>query len=164
MTRRSMELQEMIEYLQWADNLVFDRIEELDDTLVETIFYKNGGSIRDRLQHLAEEYLAWYYDILGKKYTDEIKKFSSSTKNELIESIRQYHEKWLEYLKSPQKSKFEIDEGDDLNVKISLDEVIYNLTNHATYHRGQINTLLRMAGHEVPMVDYYWYKIHQLRS
>jgi len=160
----SMELQEMIEYLQWADSLVFDCIDELDDTLVQTIFYKNGGTIHERLLHLAEEYLAWYFDILGKRYPDEIKRFAESTSSELMQAIRQYHGKWLGYIKSPPKTKFEIDEGEGLIVNISLDEVVYNLVNHATYHRGQINTLLRMAGHEVPMVDYYWYKIHKLRS
>ena len=159
-----MELLEMIEYLQWADSLVFDCINELDDALIQTIFYKNGGTIRDRLQHLAEEYLAWYFDILGKEYPDVIKGFGDSTSSELIQAIKQYHEKWMGYIKSPSKTKFEIDEGDGVIVNISLDEVVYNLVNHATYHRGQINTLLRMAGHEVPMVDYYWYKIYQLRS
>jgi uncharacterized damage-inducible protein DinB len=54
------------------------------------------------------------------------------------------------------QTTYSIDE--DITVEINLEEVIFNLVNHSSYHRGQIISLLRLHNVKVPVTDYYWFK------
>jgi uncharacterized damage-inducible protein DinB len=36
----------------------------------------------------------------------------------------------------------------------TLAETMFQVTSHSTYHRGQINTRLRLVGGQPPLVDY----------
>ena len=40
---------------------------------------------------------------------------------------------------------------------LTMEGMVFNIINHATYHRGQIVTLLRCLGKEVPATDYVPY-------
>ncbi|MGM9477920.1 DinB family protein [Pedobacter sp. GSP4] len=39
-----------------------------------------------------------------------------------------------------------------------IDEILFHLFNHSTYHRGQVVTLLKKAGFEPPVTDYIMLK------
>jgi len=39
-----------------------------------------------------------------------------------------------------------------------IDEILFHLFNHSTYHRGQVVTLLKMAGFTPPVTDYIMLK------
>jgi uncharacterized damage-inducible protein DinB len=41
-----------------------------------------------------------------------------------------------------------------------LSEIVLQVTNHGTYHRGNISTMLRQLGHASAMNDYalFWYQ------
>jgi uncharacterized damage-inducible protein DinB len=43
------------------------------------------------------------------------------------------------------------------DIPIRLEEMIFNIINHATYHRGQIVMLLRIFGKDVVTTDYVSY-------
>jgi uncharacterized damage-inducible protein DinB len=45
-------------------------------------------------------------------------------------------------------------------VTIDLDEMIFHLVNHYTYHRGQIVMGLRILGENVQMTDYVPYRLN----
>jgi uncharacterized damage-inducible protein DinB len=47
------------------------------------------------------------------------------------------------------------------NRMLSLEEMIFNILNHATYHRGQIVLLLRGLGKEVEPTDYVPYLLER---
>ncbi|WP_412467367.1 DinB family protein [Pedobacter sp. KLB.chiD] len=40
----------------------------------------------------------------------------------------------------------------------SIDEILFHLFNHSTYHRGQVVTLLKKAGFTPPVTDYIMLK------
>lgn len=43
-----------------------------------------------------------------------------------------------------------------------VDEILFHLFNHSTYHRGQVVTLLKKAGFTPPVTDYIMLKRDQL--
>lgn len=40
----------------------------------------------------------------------------------------------------------------------TFDDMFRHVVNHATYHRGQLATLLRQVGHKAPATDYILYR------
>ena len=45
-----------------------------------------------------------------------------------------------------------------INFKNSIAEIFFHYINHSTYHRGQINQLIKQSGIEPPISDYIFYK------
>lgn len=147
----------------WADKGIFKLLKDLETQEITRAFNRSSNTIMAKLIHLAEEYMAWLYDITNQPIGPEVEKIESLDHNEIIHYIYKFHQEWLNYLSKTTVNEYEIDEG-KFKVKINLDEVIFNLVNHASYHRGQIVTLLRMLNREVTITDYYWFKINKLRS
>jgi len=148
---------ETLDYMIWADSIVFDLLEKMEDFELEEQFNYKNGSIRSKLLHLAQEYIAWLYDVTNKSWKKEIENLEMMKSKELISKIHQYHGFWDQFLQSSPKSSFEIDEGNALKVVITLNQLIFNLANHASYHRGQIIYILRKLGYKTPISDFYWY-------
>ena len=133
------------------------------DELAEEEFIKpittHNKSISSVLIHLAEEYFGWYSDIHEYKIEmEEIDRINAMSKDELMGYVKGYHEKWQDLLNNAPKENFSFTENEK-SFKISFDEVIFNLVNHSSYHRGQIASGLRSLNKEVDITDYYWFKV-----
>jgi uncharacterized damage-inducible protein DinB len=46
----------------------------------------------------------------------------------------------------------------EAKLRMTFDEILFHLVNHATYHRGQIVMGLRILGKDVVMTDYVPYR------
>lgn len=44
----------------------------------------------------------------------------------------------------------------------SLQDILWHIVNHSTYHRGQIAAALRALGYDPPATDYIFYRRNQL--
>ena len=151
-----MENTNLVNYLQWADTKIFDLLQ---------IHSKNDEEdhrIKSKLLHLTEEYRAWLHDIQKLDIRSFVEVYNTMTVDQLIDEIKVLHKLWMEYVTNHVADEiYDIDEG-SFSVPIKLDQVVFNLVNHSSYHRGQIILLLRLAGIETPITDYYWYKISKL--
>lgn len=154
---------DQLQYLVWADSKIADLLTKLEPEELDKSFSKTSGTIKLKLQHLAEEYIAWLYDLKSQSWREEIKKVESMNGPELLQQMSKSIAEWIDFIRAPSKEEFLMDEG-DFKVPISLDEVVFNLVNHSSYHRGQIVLFLRTMGYEVSISDYYWFKIDQLNK
>ena len=145
----------LLKYLIWADNILEDQIAGLTEEQYSKILLPNTGSIYLKLKHLVEEYMAWLYDIQNRSWKEEYYKIQDLRFQELIQRLKFLKSNWQDFLLKNEKTEFEIKENDFV-VSLSLDEVIFNLVNHSSYHRGQIMMMLRMLGYTVSISDFYW--------
>ncbi|MCE7735855.1 MAG: hypothetical protein GPJ54_13320 [Candidatus Heimdallarchaeota archaeon] len=152
---------DLLQYLIWADNKISGLLGKLDTEELNKSFSNTSGTIKQKLKHITEEYIAWLFDIKSKSWKEEIDKVKSMDCLELLDQMRTTLDEWAQFVNNPEKVEFIIDE-EDFNVPIGLHEVVFNLVNHSSYHRGQIVLFLRIMGYEVSITDYYWYRIHQL--
>ena len=152
---------DLLEYLVWADNKISELLGKLDAEGLNKSFSNTSGTIKQKLRHLAEEYIAWLYDIKSISWKEEIDRINSMDYAELIDQMRATIEDWIDFVHDPVKEEFIIDEG-NFKVPIRLNEIVFNLVNHASYHRGQIVLFLRIMGYDAKITDYYWYRIHKL--
>lgn len=156
----SMTLQEnMSKYLFWADSTIWKIVEGLTDEEFNQDFYDNGGSIQRRYIHLAQDLWEWYYDWIGQEQESE-PDFTNMSREELFSSVRKYSKLFTNMVQDRSINHIELD-TENTNLRITFDEILFHLVNHATYHRGQIVMGLRILGKDVVMTDYVPHRIQQ---
>ncbi|MCW3161858.1 DinB family protein [Chryseobacterium oryctis] len=108
------------------------------------------------INHTLNAQQIWNSRILGEKTFDvwQINPFESldSINNENFEkSIYIIKNLDLEAKRDYQNSK-------GIKFENSVFEMLFHVINHSTYHRGQINSLLKQCGVEPILTDYIFYK------
>jgi len=82
---------------------------------------------------------------LEKLSRDELFSYLTNINRKIVGLV---HSHDIDAIKNPFRSA---------EVPLTLEEMIFNIINHATYHRAQIVTLLRILGKDVTMTDYVPY-------
>lgn len=152
--RRMSLLKRMGDYTLWADTQIWKIVKGLTDEEFCCTFDDNSGSIRDRYLHIALGHSQWYQRWVGLEQGEvEIDKMS---REDLFKHISHYNGLIIDLIHNNNfdATTVSIGSGDTL---LRQDEMIFNIINHASYHRGQIVTLLRMLGKDVGATDYVPY-------
>lgn len=100
----------------------------------------------------------WLYYPQEMEWKPALESISKMSTIELITYLRENTESWKEFINDNPDRIFRIDEDDGVIVDLSTSEIVFNLVNHNTYHRGQIMTLLRKQDVDPVTTDFYWYK------
>lgn len=124
------------------------------------IISENISKIDDKtiglINHTLNAQQIWNSRIVGEK-TFEVWQINSF---ENLEEIN--HENFLrsiqiiEYSDFEQKIEYQNSKGNKF--ENSIFEMLFHTINHSTYHRGQINSLLKQNGIEPLLTDYIFYK------
>jgi len=149
-------IERIVKYWQWADQSVWNLVQGLSDEEFTKCFEK-GPSIHQRYIHLAEDSWEWYTDWTGADIEEE-PDFQAMSKEELFDFISEYNTKWEHLLQSDKIKTIEVGTIEKM-IPITFPEIIFHMSNHATYHRGQIIMTLRMLGKEVQFTDYVPFKL-----
>ena len=147
----------MSKYLFWADLTIWNIVQNLTDEEYKRDLYDNGGSIQRRYMHLAEDLWEWYFDWVGQDSGEE-PDFMSMSREEVFKSINEYSKMFTDMIETRTVNHLDLDTG-EVKLRISFDEILFHLVNHATYHRGQIVMGLRILGKDVAMTDYVPHRI-----
>jgi len=108
------------------------------------------------INHILNAQQIWNARILGEKTFEvwQINPFES------LEEINQQNFKnsiqIIENYDSDQRIEYHNSKGTAF--ENSIFEMLFQAVNHSTYHRGQINSLLRQNGIEPVVTDYIFYK------
>ncbi|MCD0478080.1 damage-inducible protein DinB [Chryseobacterium sp. LC2016-29] len=124
------------------------------------IISENISKIDDKtiglINHTLNAQQIWNSRIVGEK-TFEVWQINSF---ENLEEIN--HENFLKSIQIIENSDFEqkIEYQNSKGNKFenSIFEMLFHTINHSTYHRGQINSLLKQNGIEPLLTDYIFYK------
>ena len=150
-------LQELYRYMEWADAKVWSAIAHTDKAT-------DNQDLHNRLYHThATQRL--FLQLWNGETVERYNPSRFSTLTEMYEWVKSYHAEvntFLLSLKSDELEKplvvpwaimFERQMGKKPE-QTTLVETMFQVANHTTYHRGQINTRLRELGGEPPLVDY----------
>lgn len=124
------------------------------------IISENISKIDDKtiglINHTLNAQQIWNSRIVGEK-TFEVWQINS------FENLKEInHENFLksiqiiEYSDFEQKIEYQNSRGNKF--ENSIFEMLFHTINHSTYHRGQINSLLKQNGIEPLLTDYIFYK------
>ncbi len=149
-------LHSVIRYMEWADEIIWDIVKDLSEEEFTQSFGEFGGSIHRRYIHVAQDLWEWYHD--WKDESPDEPPFSQMTRVELFESVSDYTDRFKQLTEDPIYAEFGFD-ARDKRIEMNIEEFIFHIVNHATYHRGQIVMCLRMLGKDTPMTDYVPFRI-----
>ncbi|MEA1851284.1 DinB family protein [Chryseobacterium sp. MHB01] len=124
--------------------VIGENIEKVDEKTISLI------------NHILNAQQIWNSRILGEK-TFEVWQINPF---EMLEEINQHNfEKSIEIINNfdpDRKINYQNSRG--TNFENTVFEMLFQAINHSTYHRGQINSLLKQNGIDPILTDYIFYK------
>ena len=150
-------LNELFQHMNWADAFVWRSVSKLPKAIDDT-------QINDRLYHIHATQHAFYQ--IWNESPLELPEFSTfKSLDQILLWAKEYHQRLPKYIDRMDHSKleqkinipwekhFEKQIGKTLH-SCTLFQSMLQVTSHSTYHRGQLNSLLRRLGVTPPLVDY----------
>ncbi|HEX6223261.1 MAG TPA: DinB family protein [Chryseolinea sp.] len=154
-----MNILKLVEYNIWAHRLIGKQIESMPSALFVKDHGGSFGSVKATIIHLLESDWLW------------IKRFNGIPLADLpawhFEEAADVYKEWKPV--QDEMLKFAAREAGNLTQKISfitrkgvpyespLEDLLVHITNHGTYHRGQLTHMIRVAGLQPVSTDYFLY-------
>lgn len=160
---------EMYYYHVWANQTLMNRLKELPREVYEQQVQSVFPTIAKGMAHIYLTDLSWFDIATGKSMTDAM-----SASRALTEEVESQSLEQLEclYRQLAERFKAFLSGQSDLDKMIVIDnpyagvratrlsELLLQIVNHGTYHRGNITAMLRQMGHASVMTEYalFWYQ------
>ncbi|ANY75279.1 damage-inducible protein DinB [Paenibacillus ihbetae] len=149
------QLVQLYDYNVWANERVMDHL----DTLPGEVFLREVDlgfkSIAEVISHVVSADNIWFNRIKEEQDSIPAKKVFTDLKearqemDELQSQIRDY----VSSLSDTEK-KVSYTMASGRQMENSIAEILQQVVNHGTYHRGNITTMLRSFGYQGVMTDY----------
>lgn len=158
----------MYHYHVWANQTIMGRIKELPKAVLNAEVNSSFPTIAHALSHIYAIDKTWYQVLTGMGMPEALQ-VCGPDYAKVYDSVTEYEEL---YAKLSKQFERWLGSGADVEQVIMLDnpfagpretrlsEIVLQVVNHGTYHRGNISTMLRQQGHASVMNDYslYWYQ------
>jgi uncharacterized damage-inducible protein DinB len=141
---------ELADYNIWANNIVFDWLNEINDEQWNQAITSSFSSIADTSIHIAGAEKIWLERWQQVQNPTFLSTEFKGTKNELIEIWKKASKDLQEYIYNLPEEKYSSQltfkrlNGDEYTMQFA--ETFSHIINHSTFHRGQLVTMLRQAG------------------
>ena len=151
------EIRELFAFNRWAHGRIFAAVEQLTPVELEREIPSSFPSVRATLAHLAGAEWVWVSRWEGTSPTEIPAELASSD----LSGIRN----WLRAVESRQDRILDVLTEASLESGLVytdfagnthnnvLGATLRHVVNHASYHRGQIATMLRQLGRKPPTTD-----------
>jgi|AntRauTorckE6833_2_1112554.scaffolds.fasta_scaffold03514_6 uncharacterized damage-inducible protein DinB len=142
-----MDLQQLLDYDEWANHRVFNAIKKVNDSAFE-------AEIKKLFAHLLSAQLVWMNRINNRPLPDEIWPDLSISE---MKGLLNKQPKKLKSLVSRKEEliRYKNTKGDEF--QNSVEEILVHLTIHGQHHRAQIASHLRKAGANPPGTDFIFF-------
>jgi uncharacterized damage-inducible protein DinB len=146
-------------YNLWANNKIADVLKKLPDTQLDQETGSSFGSLRKTVYHMWDMESLWYQRLqlveqavwpsagFEGSFTEACSRWQHQS-GILVDWVGQVQPVRLEHVVAYYDTRKQY-------CKSTVIEILMQVFNHATYHRGQLVTLLRQAGiTKIPVTDY----------
>ncbi len=151
-------LQQYAAYNIWATKLLVDRLNKLSEEEINREIVSSFPSIYKTVQHmwLAEE--AWWQRLKLVENLDLQSDKFTGTFAVLTANLAKQSQLWLDWVNGATETQlvhvFAYIRNKE-QIKMPVYQMLQHVFNHATYHRGQLVTMLRQLGYtDIPATDF----------
>jgi uncharacterized damage-inducible protein DinB len=154
----------MIAYSQWADERLIAVCSALTDDQYCRRLGGGFGSVQAVIAHLAGAAHAWRTRLEGGRVTTLLNEEQLPT---LDAAGRELTQAYLVLAREAARSPEELDDLfayrniQGVDVQVPRWVVLRHFVNHATYHRGQLASMLRMLNQKPPSTDFTVWVLEQ---
>jgi uncharacterized damage-inducible protein DinB len=137
-------------YNLWANERIGHLLMAQDDSIIYAEHKSSFPSIAKTIFHIWDAEVIWLTRMQGGTLADWPSKSFTGTKADMLHGFIKASTDLLQFLKEQdasfpqQKLVYKNMKGDAY--ENYMEEVLFHLVNHGSYHRGQIITLLRESG------------------
>lgn len=119
-------------------------------------------TIYDTWLHIWSGQYVWMQRLKDDNISERPSKNFKGTMQELRDGLQASAQEWLEYVQGASEDtltgSFTIEGRSGNTVSFVRKNIVMQVMNHGTYHRGQLVTMMRQAGAtEIPSTDYMRY-------
>lgn len=151
-----------VKYNLWANKRLCERLEGLDEHIWNAELKSSFKTIRLTLLHIWDAQQIWFLRLKGKPVAEWPGSNYTGSNSELTDSFLKQSEEMITLVELYTDEKlnsfceFNDMKGNPHNIKIS--DILQHCMNHATFHRGQLVTMLReLDVDNIPGTDYITY-------
>jgi uncharacterized damage-inducible protein DinB len=152
-------LQQYAEYNIWANKILFDRIGKLSESQLHQEIANSFPSVYKTIVHMWQAEDIWWQ---RHKLVENIAALSETFTGDFTELTtglaKQSHlwKQWVDAASEAQLTHVFAFVRNKEQYKIQVNDMLLHLFNHATFHRGQLVTLLRQLGEtdKIPSTDF----------
>jgi uncharacterized damage-inducible protein DinB len=152
-----MDIVKLVEYNIWANRLIGKQIESLPEELFVKQVGGSFGSIKATINHLLESDWLWLKRFEGIPIA-EIPSWQVDSAMEIYREWKVIQDDTLKIIRmlvgeEDKKIRFITRKG--IWYDMPVEDLIIHITNHGTYHRGQLTHMLRVVGQQPVGTDYF---------
>ncbi|WP_139991682.1 DinB family protein [Paenibacillus paridis] len=159
---------QMFEYHTWASQTILGRIKELPSSVLSQEVNSSFPTIAHALSHIYAVDKMWYLVLTGTGMPEAFQACIPLNES-ILPSIDDYSNIYAElsdqfrewFRSNPNLEQTTLLDNPFAGARQTrLSEIVLQLVNHGTYHRGNVSTMLRQLGHASTMNDYslFWYQ------
>jgi len=142
---------ELFSYNDWANEVIINFLSSVNNPPQKTI---------DIMSHIISAQELWLERIIGK-HDYSIDLWEMLTLQECSLMARQSTDDWLKLIRKTKEKDFDrfikYKNPDGKQRENILSEIIIHVVNHATYHRSQINMIMKQNNFEPVKIDFIYY-------
>jgi uncharacterized damage-inducible protein DinB len=155
----------MYDYHVWANQTLFKKLKELSKDVYNQEVQSVFPSISSVISHMYIVDQLWFHIISGKNMSEALKVEKETGEGKGIEEMDRLFYVLAQRYKAYLNQQEDIEKLRVLDIswegkrETSLSEMVLHIVNHATYHRGNITSMLHQMGYASVATDYtrYWY-------
>lgn len=152
-------LQSYAVYNQWANHRILEVLKKLPAGQLEAETGASFGSIHRTCLHVWGSESVWYQRVKLVEYPINPADDFEGTFSEVASLWEKQSALWIEWVRQATPVKLEhvvaYHDSRKQYYKSSVIDILTHVFNHATYHRGQLVTLLRQSSFgKIPDTDY----------
>ena len=151
------EIRELFAYTRWANRQILDAVAALDEEAYMRDLGCSFGSIHGTLAHIVGADWAWLQRWKGtspRELPDDMDLSTLDAVRRTWDDIERERETFLAGLGDADLERtFDYRNMKGEPFRNTLGETLRHVVNHATYHRGQVVTMLRQVGASPPSTD-----------
>jgi uncharacterized damage-inducible protein DinB len=146
--------QHLLNYHKWATSQLLKHIIRLLEPVFATKLKGTFTSISETFSHIYEVDSMWF-----KRMNPEFspKKVNMDNPETALTYFNDLHEEMIKFLKNKPLTEIVYQNSKGETFRNEINDIIQHLSNHGTYHRGNIATMIRQLGYEGTSTDYIYY-------
>jgi len=158
-------LVEHFHYSRWATEKVLDTVAPLTNEELNRPLHNSFESVLGTLVHIFGADRIWLSRFQGQtrlKLTEEGETFTLSELTKAWSAVHDEYERWSAGLSEEKiEGLLAYQNLQGRRIELPLWQPCLHVVNHATYHRGQVTTMLRQLGHTSVSTDLIFYYVEK---
>jgi uncharacterized damage-inducible protein DinB len=161
------DLQSLFHYLRWADNRLIDACRKLDGEQYRSEPAPGWPSLRATVVHIADGGAIWLSRVtVGENPAVRLSEMDVPSVEDVARILSSVHDGFDQFVAALPAEKlagpftYRNLRGEEATLPLWV--VLRHVVNHATYHRGQAASKLRLLGAEPPVTDLSQWAIESL--